>query len=91
MTLWWSVTDYCAAYFVSQKAVIFMKNAMKLTGHTYISYSLSSACKKKNWGGWEVTCLTAEIADTLAEKLVTVECDSVSDLVGSVEGRARKQ
>jgi hypothetical protein len=52
----------------------------------------------------EVICLTAQSADILAEKLVTVECDSVSaveqyqdvldtmcDLVGKVERRAKKK
>jgi len=77
MTLCWSVTDYCAAYFISRQAVIFIKNVLKPTGHTHISYSLSSACKNKSFGG-EVRYLAAESADTLAANLVTVECDSVS-------------
>jgi hypothetical protein len=52
-----------------------MKNALKPTDRIHVCYLLSTGCKKIFWG--EIICLTAESADILAEKLVTMECDSV--------------
>jgi hypothetical protein len=103
MTLCWSVTDYCSAHFISQKTVISMKNALKPSDHAYICYPLSLTCKK---GFWEKLSAQRQKVQIVLQKsllqsnvIVCVQWNSikkcflgtVSDLVGKVERRARKQ